>query len=78
MTPSTARRLSFLMALVTVLWAAPIAQERRTLSPDDYGRWEQLVPRPAPLSPDGQWLVGATLGKGWLWSGARVDPGEGK
>ncbi|MGH7541429.1 MAG: alpha/beta hydrolase family protein, partial [Gemmatimonadota bacterium] len=38
--------------------AAPpiaVAQEKPTLTPEDYGRWESLGP--AVLSPDGAWLA---------------------
>lgn len=54
---STARRLSTLTILITALLVAPTAQQHRTLSPDEYGRWEQLIPQRAPLAPDGEWLV---------------------
>lgn len=37
--------------------ALPDARQGRALEPEEYGRWEQLVAQPAPLSPGGQWLV---------------------
>ena len=41
---------------VGAAWAAEAsAQERPTLTPDDYGRWETLGQ--ATLSPDGLWLA---------------------
>lgn len=49
----------FIATLVSLalLSAAPAARQGKPLQPQDYGRWEQLVAQPNPLSPDGQWLV---------------------
>lgn len=53
---ATATRLGLVVAAVTVS-ATLLAQQPRTLQPDEYGRWEQLVAQRTPLSPDGRWLV---------------------
>ncbi len=46
----------FLLAVVTgVLAADASAQQKPTLTPDDYGQWETLGRR--VLSPDGEWLA---------------------
>ncbi len=50
------RPLSFLLVLA-LLSAAPQAQSPRSLRPEEYGRWELLVPQRTPLSADGRWLV---------------------
>lgn len=54
--PATATKLGLALAAVMVS-ATLLAQQPRTLQPDDYGRWEQLVAQRTPLSPDGRWLV---------------------
>lgn len=46
-----------LAILVLALAAPATAQDERALQPEDYGRWERLVPQRDPLSPDGRWLV---------------------
>ncbi len=46
--------LTILFALVT-LPSVSLAQEKPTLPPEDYGRWETLGTR--ALSPDGRWLA---------------------
>lgn len=43
--------------LTLALAASATAQDVRALQPEDYGRWERLVPQRDPLSPDGRWLV---------------------
>jgi len=45
---------AFLLALAPISGAA---QERPTLTPDDYGQWESLTFGGTALSPDGQWLA---------------------
>lgn len=44
-----------LLALAGSAAAALHAQQKPTLTPDDYGKWERLGP--AVLSPDGRWLA---------------------
>ena len=45
-----------LLLLLAVVSAPPVAaQDRPTVGPDDYGKWEQLGR--AELSPDGRWLA---------------------
>jgi dipeptidyl aminopeptidase/acylaminoacyl peptidase len=52
------------------------AQQKRTLQPDDYGRWEQLTAQTTPLSPDGKWLLyGITRSN--RQNELRVQPSEG-
>jgi len=46
------------MALACSLPVVGGAQERPTLTPDDYDRWERLGP--AVFSPDGEWLAVST------------------
>ncbi len=52
--------IRLLTATVFLLALAPTsgaAQERPTLTPDDYGQWESLTFGGAALSPDGRWLA---------------------
>ena len=42
---------------IALVPALPDVRQGRVLEPRDYGRWEQLVAQPTPLSPDGRWLV---------------------
>ena len=49
------RALLLLSCLLSAMPAA--AQEKPTLTPADYGRWEALTAQPQPLSADGRWLV---------------------
>jgi hypothetical protein len=62
MTATAARFRASCFTAFLVLAAAPAlaAQDRPTLGPDDYGRWEQLGG--AQLSPDGRWLA-ASVGR---------------
>jgi len=53
---ATATKLGLALAAVTVSTTL-LAQQPRSLRPDEYGRWEQLVAQRAPLSPDGRWLA---------------------
>jgi hypothetical protein len=47
---------SAVLATIALLVAGPAAaQQRPTITPPDYGRWEALGP--ATLSPDGAWLT---------------------
>ena len=50
-----ARRL-LIVTMTLVAWTAA-AQQRASLEPSEYGRWEQLAAQRTPLSPDGRWLV---------------------
>lgn len=49
------RAAGFVGAVVLVAASAVAAQDRPTLTPDDYDRWERLGG--ATLSPDGAWLA---------------------
>jgi dipeptidyl aminopeptidase/acylaminoacyl peptidase len=53
---TNAIRLGLTLAIVT-LSTTLIAQQPRSLRPDEYRRWEQLTAQRTPLSPDGRWLV---------------------
>jgi dipeptidyl aminopeptidase/acylaminoacyl peptidase len=57
MTRHLARAALLVVLLVALSASAPTAQPSHALLPEDYGRWELLVPQRGPLSPDGQWLV---------------------
>ena len=48
-------RLFLLAATLGALAPDAFAQQKPTLTPDDYGQWETLGP--ATLSPDGRWLA---------------------
>lgn len=51
-------RCGALAALLLVPGVRPaLAQDKPTLTPAEYGRWETLAPEREPLSPDGRWLV---------------------
>ena len=52
----TAITLGIALGAVTVSTTL-VAQQPRSLRPDEYARWEQLVAQRTPLSPDGGWLV---------------------
>jgi dipeptidyl aminopeptidase/acylaminoacyl peptidase len=47
----------WLIAAMTLIAGTVDAQQRRSLAPGEYGRWEQMAAQRTPLSPDGQWLV---------------------
>lgn len=56
----TSRRFAILAMLAVaaaVTASGTNAQQKRTLEPADYGRWEQLSAQATPLSPDGKWLL---------------------
>ena len=76
---STFRRFTILIVLAIVAGLTATgtrAQQKRTLQPDDYGRWEQLAAQATPLSPDGKWLLyGITRSN--RQNELRVQPSEG-
>jgi hypothetical protein len=51
------RLLNATVALLTTAASLSVAQERPTLSPDDYGQFESFAFGSTSLSPDGQWLA---------------------
>jgi dipeptidyl aminopeptidase/acylaminoacyl peptidase len=71
------RRASLLaLAALTASVVHPAAQQKRTLQPEDYERWEQLTAQPTPLSPDGKWLLyGITRSN--RQTELRVQPSDG-
>ncbi len=50
-------RHTIAMVIVVALTSHASAQQKPTLTPAEYGRWEALTVHPQPLSPDGRWLV---------------------
>jgi dipeptidyl aminopeptidase/acylaminoacyl peptidase len=76
MTFRLVRGAAFALVFTVGLLALASAQSRRALTPDEYGRWEQLVAQRTPLSPDGRWLVyGITRSS--RQNELRVQPSEG-
>ena len=71
----TAIRLGLALAVVTAS-STLLAQQPRSLRPDEYGRWEQLTAQRTPLSPDGRWLVYG-IRRGDYSTELRVQPAEG-
>ena len=71
----TAIRLGLALAVVTAS-STLLAQQPRSLRPDEYGRWEQLTTQRTPLSPDGRWLVYG-IRRGDYSTELRVQPAEG-
>jgi dipeptidyl aminopeptidase/acylaminoacyl peptidase len=72
---TTAIRLGLVLAAVTA-GSTLLAQQPRSLRPDEYGRWEQVIAQRTPLSPDGRWLVYA-IRRGDYSTELRVQPAEG-
>ena len=71
----TAIRLGLALAVVTAS-STLLAQQPRSLRPDEYGRWEQLTTQRTPLSPDGRWIVYG-IRRGDYSTELRVQPAEG-
>ena len=65
-----------LLLIVVISPALLVAQQRRALAPEDYGRWEQLQAQRTPLSPDGKWLVYG-IGRSNRQNELRLQPGGG-
>jgi dipeptidyl aminopeptidase/acylaminoacyl peptidase len=61
---------------IAAVVAQPAAQQKRLLQPEDYERWEQLVPQPTPLSPDGKWLLYG-INRSNRQNELRVQPSDG-
>ena len=68
-------RLTLAFAAVTVSTTL-LAQQPRSLRPDEYARWEQLAAQRTPLSPDGRWLVYG-IRRGDYSTELRVQPAAG-